>query len=163
MPNSYLLAVIQLAILTAVTIPVLVLFLSMKREARAAIAQCRQESADNMEKLNGLARQLEAIQADQRQNKLRQQEQPANVVIGAAMNLSKRGQVMRLHRLGSDAEQIASALRLPRNEVSLLLKIHAVAMGGRDLEPASPSACLQFGERAVRLPAFQAESHPTAP
>ena len=40
------------------------------------------------------------------------------------LNLSKRSHALRMHRRGEGAEQIASALELPRQEVDLLLKVH---------------------------------------
>jgi hypothetical protein len=42
----------------------------------------------------------------------------------AGMNLSKRGQALRMHKRGEKPEQIAAALELPTNEVELLLKVH---------------------------------------
>ena len=44
------------------------------------------------------------------------------------LNLSKRSHVLRLHRRGEGAEQIASALELPRQEVDLLLKVHRIVL-----------------------------------
>jgi len=40
------------------------------------------------------------------------------------LNLGKRSHALRMHRRGEGAEQIASALELPRQEVDLLLKVH---------------------------------------
>ena len=40
------------------------------------------------------------------------------------LNLGKRSHALRMHRRGEGAEQIASALELPRQEVNLLLKVH---------------------------------------
>jgi DNA-binding NarL/FixJ family response regulator len=42
----------------------------------------------------------------------------------AGMNMTKRGQVLRMYRRGEQPEQIAAALTLPLNEVELLLKVH---------------------------------------
>jgi hypothetical protein len=44
------------------------------------------------------------------------------------LNLSKRSHALRLHRRGEGAEQIASALELPRQEVDLLLKVHRIVL-----------------------------------
>ncbi len=46
----------------------------------------------------------------------------------AGMNLSKRSQVLRMHRRGETPDQIASSMDLPRQEVELLLKVHRIVM-----------------------------------
>ena len=43
-------------------------------------------------------------------------------------NLNKRSHALRMHRHGEGAEQIASALDLPRQEVDLLLKVHRIVL-----------------------------------
>jgi len=53
----------------------------------------------------------------------------------ASMNVSRRSQVLRMHKRGERPEQIAAALSLPPNEVRLLLKL-ATAPG----EPARREA-----------------------
>ena len=45
-----------------------------------------------------------------------------------SLNLSKRSHALRMHRRGEGAEQIASALDLPRQEVELLLKVHRIVL-----------------------------------
>ena len=45
------------------------------------------------------------------------------------MNLSKRSQVLRLHRKGDSPDRIAAALELPRQEVDLLIKVHRIVLG----------------------------------
>ena len=44
------------------------------------------------------------------------------------LNLNKRSHALRLFRRGESAEQIASALDLPRQEVDLLLKVHRIVI-----------------------------------
>ena len=45
------------------------------------------------------------------------------VPLGQALNLTKRTQVLRMHRRGETTHSIAAALQLPLGEVVLLLKI----------------------------------------
>jgi hypothetical protein len=45
------------------------------------------------------------------------------------MNLSQRGQILRMHRRGESAENIAAILEVPLQEVELLLKIHQTVLG----------------------------------
>lgn len=44
-------------------------------------------------------------------------------IVSTGVNATQRTQVMRLARRGDRPEQIAAALRVPRNEVDLLLKV----------------------------------------
>jgi len=44
-----------------------------------------------------------------------------------AMNLSRRAQILRMSKRGERPEQIAAAMSLPLNEVSLVLKLHQQA------------------------------------
>ncbi|MBS1858045.1 MAG: hypothetical protein JST11_21930 [Acidobacteria bacterium] len=44
------------------------------------------------------------------------------------LNLSRRSQALRMHRRGESAEQIASALQVPRQEVDLLVKVHRIVL-----------------------------------
>jgi len=50
-----------------------------------------------------------------------------------ALNAATRAKILKLHRLGRPIEQIASSLHVPRGEVAMLLKVHAMVM--RTLEP----------------------------
>jgi hypothetical protein len=45
----------------------------------------------------------------------------------SGLNVNKRSQVLRLARRGERPENIAALLGLPRREVELLLKVHALA------------------------------------
>jgi len=42
------------------------------------------------------------------------------------LNLTKRAQVLRMHRHGEEPQGIATALELPLAEVELLLKVHRI-------------------------------------
>jgi hypothetical protein len=44
------------------------------------------------------------------------------------MNSTLRGKVLKMHRLGQSAGRIAETLRVPRGEVELLVKVHAIVM-----------------------------------
>jgi len=45
-----------------------------------------------------------------------------------AVNLTRRGQVLRLFRRGDSSRQIASSLGLRRGEVDLIIKVHQMVM-----------------------------------
>jgi hypothetical protein len=56
---------------------------------------------------------------------------PAEILPGMpkpGMNLTRRSKALRLHRTGASPEQIANSLEVPRQEVDLLLKVHAIVL-----------------------------------
>ncbi|HXI40133.1 MAG TPA: hypothetical protein VNH83_09145 [Bryobacteraceae bacterium] len=75
---------------------------------------------------NRLALMAEA--AERMQSQLEETERPAPAAQpGQSLNLNKRGQVLRMRRRGETPETIAAALRIPQNEVTLLLKVHELS------------------------------------
>ena len=46
----------------------------------------------------------------------------------SGLNLNKRSHVLRMHRRGDSAEQIAATLEVPLQEVDLLLKVHRIVL-----------------------------------
>jgi hypothetical protein len=46
----------------------------------------------------------------------------------SSLNMNKRSQVLRMHRLGDAPEQIAIALEIPLQEVDLLLKVQRIVL-----------------------------------
>lgn len=50
------------------------------------------------------------------------------------VNLNRRGQVLRLHRRGESAGQIASVLGLSQGEVKLIVKVHDLGRAGVEAE-----------------------------
>lgn len=46
----------------------------------------------------------------------------------SGLNLGRRTQALRMHRLGDSSEQIAGTLQMPRQEVDLLLKVHRIVL-----------------------------------
>ena len=49
----------------------------------------------------------------------------------AGMNLTKRSQVLRLHRNGDAPDRIAALLEVPQQEVDLLIKVHRIVLSSR--------------------------------
>lgn len=75
---------------------------------------------------NRLALMAEA--AERMQSQLEETGRPAAASQpGQSLNLNKRGQVLRMRRRGETPETIAAALRIPQNEVTLLLKVHELS------------------------------------
>jgi len=48
---------------------------------------------------------------------------PASAAPAEALNLTKRTQALRMHRRGEPTPSIAAAVRAPRNEIELMLKV----------------------------------------
>ena len=63
----------------------------------------------------------------------------------AGVNLNTRTQVLRMSRHGEAEENIALKLGLPRNEVTLLLKVHKLAVAGESNLDRFPVA--EYGAR----------------
>ena len=74
----------------------------------------------------------------------KEDRQLGSTEMGASgLNSILRGKVLKMHRLGQPADRISEVLRVPRGEVELLVKVHAIVMrtyqGGNLLEPDGES------------------------
>jgi len=47
---------------------------------------------------------------------------------GNSVNNTLRSKVLKMHRLGQSPDRIAGALRVPKGEVDLLVKVHKIVM-----------------------------------
>ena len=47
---------------------------------------------------------------------------------GGSVNNTLRSKVLKMHRLGQSPDRIAGALRVPKGEVDLLVKVHKIVM-----------------------------------
>jgi hypothetical protein len=66
-------------------------------------------------------------------------------VPGNSVNNTLRSKVLKMHRLGQSPDRIAGALRVPKGEVDLLVKVHKIVM--RPYEELAP---LPSGEAAEK-------------
>jgi len=109
----------------------LYLFVTLKMELRA---QARRPFADQQQlhdledALQEVRRAVERLETD-----LREVERQTGMLVPPAparsgLNLSKRTQVLRMHRAGQNGAGIAASLGLPRGEVELLIKIHRLVL-----------------------------------
>jgi DNA-binding NarL/FixJ family response regulator len=101
----------------------LYLFVQLKLEVSRQAAQWKREreaiEEENRRMRAGLDTALEEIKLPRIGT--------AAPVAKPGMNLTRRAQVIRMHRRGERPEQIAAALGLPRNEVDLVLKVSRMA------------------------------------
>ena len=108
------------------------LFVTLKVEVRA---QSRRRLADEQQVHNLESALREAhLAVDRLESDLREVERQTGMLVAPAparsgLNLSKRTQVLRMHRAGQDGAGIADALGLPRGEVELLIKVHRIVLG----------------------------------
>lgn len=95
-----------------------------------ALARLRAELAARQEawaaEAAALRRSLQAMA--QELEETRKQAQERLPPPRQSMNLSRRSQALRMHRLGESPEQIAAALGVSRTEVELLLKVHETVL-----------------------------------
>jgi hypothetical protein len=103
----------------------IVLFLSLKLELRRQSGQSGSRQVE--ETVDGLSAAFEQIRA-----RLEDAIQPAVVPSGwsanPSINLTRRGQVLRLSRRGDTARQIASTLGMRKGEVDLIIKVHQMVL-----------------------------------
>lgn len=96
----------------------------------------RPESNARLEKeLRELRRSVEVLHRAAR-NPQPQPEHAPRVEIRGGMNRTRRAEALRLAKLGESAAHIAALLGLPRAEVDLLLKMHALERKAATSSPA---------------------------
>ena len=77
----------------------------------------------------------------------KEDRQLGNTELGASgLNSTLRGKVLKMHRLGQPADRISEVLRVPRGDVDLLVKVHAIVMRTYQGTAISEQASEQDGE-----------------
>ena len=94
----------------------LAMSLSTKREMDAMRRSTREAAADS----------AAALVAEPAAPKRDEENNEVPFVAGQDLNLTRRAQAIRMQRRGESAATIAAALRVPRNEIELLLKIQTL-------------------------------------
>jgi hypothetical protein len=106
------------SVIAMALIGTLVLFITVKLEIRRALCAVRDArlSVD-------VAVQELSVGVEQLRTEISSTTAATAPTVGSALNLTKRTQALRMLRRGEPVESIASALRVPRNEIELLLKV----------------------------------------
>jgi DNA-binding NarL/FixJ family response regulator len=109
----------------------LYLFVSLKAEIRGLLRRC----LDERQKVQALETALSdaRLAVQSLETDLRAVEGQTGMLVAPAparsgLNLTRRTQVLRMHRAGQDSAGIAIALALPRSEVELLIKVHRIVV-----------------------------------
>jgi hypothetical protein len=121
-------ALLPYLLLAANTVLLLALFFGINQRLRkfgarsiAREAGLQQESVRISNVMSELNTRIGILEKEDRQ--------PGNTEPGASgLNSTLRGKVLKMHRLGQPAERISEVLRVPRGEVDLLVKVHAIVM-----------------------------------
>jgi hypothetical protein len=103
----------------------LALFVSIKIEmARARGAAEVSEVVNDVDDLavRGLKAEVQRLRESVGHLEASRPNQPA----ASGINLTKRAQIIRMHRRGEPVSSIAAALETPANEIALLLKVHTI-------------------------------------
>jgi hypothetical protein len=106
----------------------LYLFFTLKQEIGALEGRGREKDTALAEAMAAVRAALDEVRAETRAI----QEQTGMLVppapTASGFNLSKRGQVLQMHRRGQSPAQIAASLGLPRTEIDLLIKVHQIVL-----------------------------------
>jgi hypothetical protein len=121
----------QYATAAASLVASLVLFLALKFELNAL----RRAAQSTREELDGRFRETEAGLAQLREQMA--ESALKNPAPGGPLNLTRRTQAIRMHQRGEPIETIAGALRAPRNEIQLLIKLQELSGRPRDAGEAA--------------------------
>ena len=113
--------------LTLVLVLSLCLFLQVKVEMRRQAKKWAEERTALQVANLALRGALDDLRREPEAAVARAAEPPPRA---AALNLTRRSQVLRLYHRGEMPEQIAAALGVPLNEVDLLLKVNKMVNEG---------------------------------
>ena len=102
----------------------LVLFITAKLEIQQALRAAR----DARESVDGAVQEM-SVGIEQLRTEVSLPAPGSALAAGPALNLTKRTQALRMLRRGESVESIASALRAPRNEIELLVKVQQMVQG----------------------------------
>jgi hypothetical protein len=106
----------------------LYLFITLKCEMRAMEKRGQTRERTLAEGLAAAQAALDGARAEMRDLQERTGMLVAPAPAKSGLNLSKRGQVLQMHRRGQAPEQIAASLGLPLTEIDLLIKVHQIVL-----------------------------------
>ena len=105
----------------------LFLFGSLEREIRQLKSRLRRQPQAEVVSQEEFQIRLQRLN-ERLQEAEERSSMPVPAPVTQSLNLNKRTQALRMSRRGAPANKIAATLNLPRREVELLLKIHALTL-----------------------------------
>ena len=130
--------VAQYAFLALALVGVLTVFVSLKQEISTLRRRAREKGDAEKAAVVKLAAELACLRGELEQ--VRATSEPVG-----DLTLTRRAQALRMSNRGESAATIAAALRAPRNEIDLLLKLQNV------VSAAAPSARETANSSPVRI------------
>lgn len=102
----------------------LIACLALAATFKVEVGEVRHGAEESRKQLAAQLQEVEAALSRLRENPDERGERPSPVSPG--LNLTRRAQALRMCRRGESLETIAAALRAPRNEIKLLLKVQGM-------------------------------------
>jgi hypothetical protein len=134
---------IPLAILCALALTAAAASLFALFYAKALVREANRRTSDLQSQLENA---LQASQSglEELSTEVRDLRREPGVAVSPGMprpgfNLTTRSQVLRLHRRGETAQQIAKVMAVPRQEVELLLKVHGIVLDSMNIPARRPA------------------------
>jgi DNA-binding NarL/FixJ family response regulator len=127
-PPLFLLAV---AVILAVAAVAVSLFAVWRSQAVVLVADARARTGLELceESTRKLRQAVETLAAELRELPQQPAAEASHLFPKPGLNLTKRTQVLRMHRKGDPPDQIAKSLEVPQQEVDLLIKVHRIVIG----------------------------------
>jgi hypothetical protein len=107
---------------TAAALVCLMLFMSLKVQIRGIQARLRAFEAKASNESIGKEPIVSEAEPEEERSMLM-------TVPRAGLDTTMRSKVLRMHRAGQSAGDIAASLRMPKGEVDLLVKVHEIELG----------------------------------
>jgi len=117
----YVLVAANTALLLALFLGINQRFRNLRKQVNRGEAARDNEAARFSKAIDDLKNRIAAYEKEEKHNVI--PEAGAN-----GLNSTLRGKVLKMHRLGQPSDRIAEVLRVPRGEVDLLVKVHAIVM-----------------------------------
>jgi hypothetical protein len=122
-----LLPLVPYLLLAANTILLLALFFGINQRVRKLRSRFTASEASLKADVARISRELAKVSSGIASLETEGREL-SGTELAPGLNSTLRGKVLKMHRLGQSADRIAATLRVPRGEVELLVKVHAIVM-----------------------------------
>jgi hypothetical protein len=125
-------AILPFALLAANTMLMLALFFGINQRVRRfrkrVDLSLQTETANTANTLRQLSERIGTIEKGEVER--------TRFEVGApALNSTLRAKILKMHRLGQSPDRIAEALRIPRGDIELLVKVHGIIMRTYETAP----------------------------